>query len=596
VDAFAERDARAVQVRADGVERAYEGTGVGLFLAAGRFAERAVAHDERLADLVRRDPLAAAREATGRADATADLAATTGLAEGARRLDGYDDLRPFVGPTVARSRVRRRAPDGARLRERRTLDTGATVRLYDAPGGARYHLRPPTADLGADALATLAAAHDRLSAGAVDGGRRAPGRAVRRVAGDDDPVEALTGVLRRHTRGLGVLEHPLADPAVSDVFVAAATDDAPVRVRLDDERLRTNVRPTPGGTAALASRVRRVGGRAFSRATPTVDATLEPVEADERVRVAGVTPPASDGLAFALRSHGREAWTLPALVANDTLPADAAALLSVAVQRGASVVVAGPRGAGKTATLGALLFELPATTRTVIVEDTPELPVDALRDAGRDVQPLRSDPGDGPELSPTAAVRTALRLGRGALVVGEVRGEEAAALYEAMRVGANESAVLGTVHGDGARAVRERVVTDLGVPESSFAATDLVVTLAAGERRRLESVEEVASAGDGTVFEPLFVPGEDGAEPTGTVDRGNSRAVAALARPDESYADVRAVLDAREERLDGLARTERTAPAEVARANRRRDRSAPAADGETAGSDPDATGPSGGER
>jgi len=116
--------------------------------------------------------------------------------------------------------------------------------------------------------------------------------------------------------------------------------------------------------------------------------------------------------------------------------------------------------------------------------------VDALQSVGRDVQALRTGTGDGPEISAAEALRTALRLGDGALVVGEIRGEEAQVLYEAMRVGANANAVVGTIHGDGADDVYERVVSDLGVEPSSFGATDVVVTVQAyrapdGRNRRL---------------------------------------------------------------------------------------------------------------
>jgi type IV secretory pathway ATPase VirB11/archaellum biosynthesis ATPase len=568
VSALAERDAGVVRTCAGGLERTYDGDAAALLLAAGRFVERVTHRDEALADRARRDPLAAAREATGRAGTVPDLAAETGLAESAARVDGYGDLNPYVGPSVARSRVRRRPPADATLAERRDLDTGATVRRYETGAGPHYHLDPPSRRLDAAATATLAAAAAHLAEGAVDGGARAPGRAVRQVADGTDPVATLTRVLRRHTRGLGVLEHLFADPRVSDVFATAPVAETPLRVTADGDRLPTNVRLTPDGAAALASRLRRASGRSFSRADPTVDAVVDPDGPAGEVRVAGVAAPASDGHGFAFRSHGDDGWTLPALVANGTVTPDAAGLLSVAVERGAAALVAGPRSAGKTTLLSALLWELPARTRCVVVEDTPELPVDVLRTTGRDVQAIRVDPGDGPEIGPTEALRTALRLGSGALVVGEVRGEEAGVLYESMRVGASESAVLGTIHGDGAPAVRERVVSDLGVPASSFAATDLVVTCTVGESRHVGAVTEVRNTDQAVAFARLFDRGEDGLSPTGVVDRGNSHLAETLARPDESYADVRAAVSSRAAHVEELAATGLTAPDEVTAANR----------------------------
>jgi hypothetical protein len=126
-----------------------------------------------------------------------------------------------------------------------------------------------------------------------------------------------------------------------------------------------------------------------------------------------------------------------------------------------------------------------------------------------------------------------------------------------MRVGANGSAVLGTIHGDGGAAVRERVVADLGVSASSFAATDLVVTLESyetdeGRARRVKAVEEVVGT-DPPRFEPLYELRSGGLAATGRIDRGNSVLVESLARSDESYADVLARLDDRADELRSAA-------------------------------------------
>ncbi|ADQ68023.1 ATPase, type iv secretory pathway virb11 component like protein [Halogeometricum borinquense DSM 11551] len=561
IGALADRDADVVRVRADGLERTYDDDAAGVLLAAGRFAERVGFHDESLAERATRDPIDAVRRATGRAGPVATLAAETGLAAGVERADDYESLLwSYVGPSVARSRVARRLPSDAALLDRRELDTGATVRLYRTGDGRLYHLTPVAHELDADATATLAAAHECLARGIVQGGERAAGRAVRHVADDDDPVETLTDVLNRHTRGNGVLDDLFADPRVTDVVASAPVASNPVRVAIDGERIRTNVRLTPDGAAALASRFRHASGRGFSRASPALDAAIDAPNGS-RVRVAGVTAPASDGIGFAFRAHDGRAWTLPGLVASGTLSAETAAFLSFAVERGATGLVAGTRGAGKTTLLGSLLWELPAATRLVTVEDTPELPVAALRDGGRDVQPLHTDLGEDGSFSPTDAVRTALRLGDGALVVGEVRGDEASALYEAMRVGAHGHAVLGTIHGDSPAAVRERVVSDLGVPESSFAATDLVVTCTRdGSDRRVETVAEVRQTDEGVHFETLYGRDGNGIQETGVVTRGDSSLVAALARHDESYADVLDALDRRTATLSHLAETDQTRP------------------------------------
>jgi type IV secretory pathway ATPase VirB11/archaellum biosynthesis ATPase len=540
VAALESRDVETVCTRAAGFERAYEDGAAALLVAAGRFADAAAFHDEDLAARARDDPLGAARVASGRGDPLSRVAAETGLAtfQGA----SYESaLRPHVGPTLARSRVATRPPAGATLREYYELDTGAVIRRYAGDGLDTFHVTPAEHRLSAAATATLAAAYERLARGTITGGERAPARAVRSVADPDQPVETLVAALEKHTRGLGVLEDCFADPDVTDVFATAPVDRNRLRVRHEGETLRTNVRLTGDGADALASRFRRASGRAFSKASPTLAATAD--AGGRRVRVAGVTDPVSDGVGFTFRAHDETAFRLADLVDNGTLTSGEAGFLSVATDRGAAMLLAGARGAGKTTLLGALLWELPPAVRTVVIEDTPELPVEELQRAGRDVQPLRVETGDGGSIDPTDALRTALRLGDGALVVGEGRGEEAQVLYEARRVGAADGAVLGTIHGGDAATVRERVVTDLGVPETAFADTDLVVTLEAyddgdGRRRKLGGVEAVRRSPDGIEFRSLR-------DADGSLRLRECAALEALADPTETAEDVRADVESR---------------------------------------------------
>ena len=546
VEALERRDTGSVCTRSDGFERAYEDGAAGFLIAAGRFADAATFHDESLAERARTDPLGAAQTAAGRTGPVAELVAETGLAA---FLGGdYGTiLRPHVGPTVAKSRVAARPPADATLENRYELDTGAVVRRYGGSEMGTYHLTPAEHRLDSDDTATLAAAYSRLARGAVEGGERAPSRAVRSVAAADQPVGTLADALAKHTRGLGVLEDCFADPAITDAFATAPVSENRIRVRCDGETLRTNVRLTEDGVAALASRFRRSSGRAFSQASPTLDATAD--AGGRRIRIAGVTDPVSDGTGFTFRAHDEEAFRISDLVDNGTLRSDVAAFLSVSTKRGAATLLAGSRGAGKTTLLGALLWEIPTDVRTVAIEDTPELPVSELQAGGRDVQPLRVTTGDGASITATEALRTALRLGDGALVVGEVRGEEAQVLYEAMRVGAADGTVLGTIHGGGGESVRERVVTDLGVAESAFADTDLVVTLEAYEdggsrKRRIRSIEAVVRGPEGVVFEELY----DG--DMGELRIADSALVDALSTPTETGSDVLAEIKRRTAELE----------------------------------------------
>ncbi|WP_248518187.1 ATPase, T2SS/T4P/T4SS family [Salinarchaeum laminariae] len=641
-DELCTRDVERIRVRSAGVDRYYDREAVALLDAAGRFAALARDADPTLADRARTEPLAAAADAGARAAPISTIAADVGLLDAAS-TDGAEPFQPAIAPTVADARLETALPSDARLRTARELPTGATARIYDAPGAgaARYHLDPVETELGPAAHAVLADAYDELaerrdepapvtavravlddrestdsSGGAVEAtdpsatdddhaattagtvGRSAELGADQPHAIDDADVRTLAAVLRKHTRGFGVLEDCFADPAVSDVYASGPAAGTPLWVVVDGEQCRTNVRLGEDGVGAIASTLRRRSGRSFSRASPTLDATA--TIADQTVRVAGVLDPATEGHAFAFRSGGESAFTLPALVDNGTLPPAAAGLLSVAVRRSAAGLFAGTRGAGKTTALGAALWELPATTRSIVIEDTPELPVATYQNRGRDVQPLHTTLEEGPGVTPTEALRTALRLGESAIVLGEVRGEEAAVLYEAMRVGASGETVLGTIHGDGGEDVRERVVGDIGVPEASFGATDFVVTCeqyrtADGEQaRRVAGIEEVIASDDGVRFESLFAldggrAQEVGGEaepsrradqeasatearlaPTGRIERGNSRLLQELTRPGESYATLRDRIDDRGAFLGSLANRGTTAPEAVTTAYARR--------------------------
>lgn len=568
VDTLDGRDVRAIRTTTAGVARTYEGRGVAMLVAAGRFAELASVHDSALAARGRHDPLGAAAEAAGRSDPVARVAAESGLLAVAEDVSDYRvTLSPLVGPTVSRSLIGRAPPSEAALAERYELDTGAVVRVYEPSGEGtgtprRYHIEPPVVRLPTATLEPLAMARERLAANgdgpaaAVEAALDGTDPSLRGTTPDDiDTTTAtLARILGKHTRGAGILEDLFADTAVSDVFATSPVAETPLRIRRGDETMSTNVRLTAAGAASLAGRFRRDSGRAFSRASPTLAATT--TLADRRVRVAGVTGPVSDGHAFAFRAHDRETWQLADLVANGTVTPPVAGLLSLAVERGVACLVTGERGAGKTTLLAALLWELPPATRTVVVEDTPELPATALQEAGRDVQALRvADDADTHEVTAAEALRAALRLGESALVVGEVRGEEARTLYEAMRVGAGGSAVLGTVHGDGAATVRERMVTDLGVPASSFADTDLLVTVGAretarGRERRVRRVEEVVrTEGGDAAFAPLHESRNGSISATDRLTDGETEVVAGLQEPEESHDDVLAAAAERGEKL-----------------------------------------------
>jgi len=291
-------------------------------------------------------------------------------------------------------------------------------------------------------------------------------------------VQEMSRIVARYSVGYGILEVLLSDRKITDIYVDSPIGENPLYiVHSDFGQCVTNILFTEREALALVTKMRAMSGRPFDEAHPVLDYDLPDLE----TRVAAIGPPlAPDGVAFAFRLHKVTPWTLPQFIDFKMLNPLAAGLLSFFIDNQTTMIVTGSRGSGKTSLVGALIQEIPKNSRIIVQEDTLELPVPYLKRIGFNIQRLKTRSPIGgqkseSEMSPADALRTALRLGDSALVIGEVRSTEAKTLYEAMRVGAAGNVVLGTIHGDSAYAVWDRVVNDLGVPNTSFKATDIVV-------------------------------------------------------------------------------------------------------------------------
>ncbi len=288
----------------------------------------------------------------------------------------------------------------------------------------------------------------------------------------------LSRILVRHTIGFGLLEILLQDEKLQDIVLNAPIALNPVYVRHEkyDECV-TNIWPSQEDAEGWAAKLRMLSGRPLDEANPVLDTEL--LLEGVRARIAAIQQPLSpSGLAYAIRRHRDKPWTLPLFIKNKMLDSFTAGLLSFLIDGSRTLLVAGTRSAGKTSLLGSLMLEIMPKYRIIVVEDTLELPVTSLRKLGYDILRMKVRSAllsESTEIGADEGIRTSLRLGDSCLIVGEVRSTEARALYEAMRVGALANVVAGTIHGASPYGVFDRVVNDLGVPATSFKATDIIV-------------------------------------------------------------------------------------------------------------------------
>lgn len=370
---------------------------------------------------------------------------------------------------------------------------------------------------------------------------------------DEEQMDRMSKILVRYTVGFGLIEVLLSDPNVQDITVNSPMGQMPIYiVHGKYGECSTNIIPSQADGENWASKLRLISGRPLDEASPVLDTEIEiPGVANARVGV--ISPPLNpEGIAYAFRRHRSNPWTLALFAKNRMINPLAAGLISFIIDGNRTLLIAGTRSAGKSSLLGGIMVEMMRKYRIITIEDTLELPVPQLRKLGYNIQNMKVagalSKGQS-EVPADEGIRTTLRLGDSALIVGEVRSKEAKALYEAMRVGALANVVAGTIHGDSPYGVYDRVVNDLDVPATSFKATDIIIVAnpiktADGlhKVRRVTQITEVRKqwekdplAEKGFVDLMKYNPKTDELEPTEELIRGDSDVIKNIASNIKEY-------------------------------------------------------------
>ena len=324
-------------------------------------------------------------------------------------------------------------------------------------------------------------------------------------AGENDRIahEILEEVF-----GLGPIEPLMQDPSVSDILVNGAKEVYVERGGLLEE---TNV--VFRDEAHLMRIIRKIVtavGRRVDAKSPMVDARLA-----DGSRVNVILPPlAVDGPHLSIRRFGREPLTEANLLANHTLTAPMIGLLKAAVGARLNVLISGGTGAGKTTLLNVLSGYISAKERIVTIEDAAELQL-KQRHVVR-LECRQAEPNGEGRVGARELVRNSLRMRPNRIIVGEVRGEEALDMLQAMNTGHDGS--LATVHANSPRDALARLETmammaNLNLPEAAIrkqiaSALSLIVQVARfpdGTRRVTHVSEVTGMESDVISLQDLFL-------------------------------------------------------------------------------------------
>jgi len=247
---------------------------------------------------------------------------------------------------------------------------------------------------------------------------------------------ALARSVVDRTIGLGPLEPLLEDATINEIMV---NDIDNVFIERDGRLEQVNVRfRDEAHLRHVIDRIVAPIGRRIDESSPLVDARLP-----DGSRVNAIIPPlAVDGPVLTIRKFSRQPFTLERLVDLGTISAAMAEFLDDCIRSRSSMIISGGTGSGKTSTLNALGFSIPAGERIITIEDSAELQLDHPHLVSLESRPPNIE--DKGEVPIRTLVRNALRMRPDRIIVGEVRGGEAFDMLQAMNTGHRGS--LTTLH------------------------------------------------------------------------------------------------------------------------------------------------------
>jgi len=345
------------------------------------------------------------------------------------------------------------------------------------------------------------------------------------VGGESTPMslaekERLTQDLIDEVFGLGPLEQLLRDHEISDILVNTHKEvyvEKHGLLELTDVQFRDEAH-----LRLVIDRIVSAVGRRVDESSPMVDARLP-----DGSRVNAIIPPlAIDGSSLSIRRFGRDRLKADDLSRNNSLTPEMLQMLEGCVRARLNILISGGTGTGKTTLLNVLSFYISNRERIVTIEDAAELQLRQDHVVRLETRP--------PNIEGQGAVRqrqlviNALRMRPDRIIVGEVRGEEALDMLQAMNTGHDGS--LTTIHANTPRDALARLETmsamaGLNLPERAIrnqtvSAINVVIQIArlSDGTRKIVSISEVTGMErDMITMQEIFVFRKSGVGPNGAV-------------------------------------------------------------------------------
>lgn len=321
--------------------------------------------------------------------------------------------------------------------------------------------------------------------------------------------------------GLGPLELLMADPTISDILVNTASTvyvERAGKLELTDTCFNDDAH-----LMKIIDKIVSRIGRRVDESSPMVDARLP-----DGSRVNVIIPPLSiDGPVMSIRRFAIVPLTMKDFVNYKSLsPAMAQALEGLARVK-INMVISGGTGTGKTTLLNIMSSFIPSNERIVTIEDAAELQLQQPHVVRLETRPPNIE-GAG-EITQRALVRNSLRMRPDRIILGEVRGEEAIDMLQAMNTGHEGSLV--TIHANSPRDALTRLENMIGLAgmnlpprvarhqiSSALTVIMQIARLTDGKRRVVSIQEITGMEGDIITMQEIFAFRQTGVAPDGAVN------------------------------------------------------------------------------